>query len=72
MLQKEESYYSIFLGLVSITDERTEEQFEATYYVIIAILILLGVVGMALNGWALYLFCKTKTVSIYVLLMRAK
>ena len=72
MLQKEESYYSIFLGLVSITDERTEKQFEATYYVIIAILILLGAVGMALNGWALYLFCKTKTVSIYVLLMRAK
>ena len=72
MLQKEESYYSIFLGLVSITDERTEKQFEATYYVIIAILILLGFVGMALNGWALYLFCKTKTVSIYVLLMRAK
>ena len=72
MLQKEESYYSIFLGLVSNTDERTEKQFEATYYVIIAILILLGVVGMALNGWALYLFCKTKTVSIYVLLMRAK
>ena len=66
MVLDTEGSFSIFVGVFSFPTEPglvKEESFEVTYVVIVAILTLLGICGTILNGWALHLFCKTKTVS---------
>ena len=69
MVQETEGSFSIFVGVFSFPNEPgvlKEKSFEASYIVILAILTLLGMCGTVLNGWALHLFCKTKTVSRYI------
>ena len=66
MVLDTEGSFSIFVGVFSFPNESgvlKEESFEAAYIVILAILTILGICGTILNGWALHLFCKTKTVS---------
>ena len=69
MVQEEEtSYYTVlvgwFLSSKNDSDIIKEDTYHASYIVILVNLIIFGVCGISLNGWALYLFCKTKTVSL--------
>ena len=69
MVQEEDtSYYTVLVGwfLSSKNDSEIikEEAYHASYIVILVNLVIFGVLGVSLNGWALYLFCKTKTVSL--------
>ena len=62
-------YRNIFVTLFSgfeeeITYNKDVNTFQIGYIIVGIILVLFGIFGMCLNGWAIYLFTKTKTVSI--------
>ena len=62
-------YRNIFVKLFSsfeeeITYDKDVNTFQVSYIIVGIILVFFGIFGMCLNGWAIYLFTKTKTVSI--------
>ena len=62
-------YRNIFITFFSgfeeeITYDKDVNTFQVGYIIISIILVFFGIFGMCLNGWAIYLFTKTKTVSI--------
>ena len=64
--ENDESYHTIFINLFSSSEEDISghKPFQIGYVIICVILGIFGICGMSLNGWAIYLFTKTKTVSI--------
>ena len=71
-------YRNIFVTLFSsfeeeISYDKDVNTFQVGYIIVGIVLVLFGIFGMCLNGWAIYLFTKTKTVRIeYVLMMLSK
>ena len=67
--ENDETYQNIFIRLFSSDEEensqiKNEKPFHISYIVICVVLVLFGLCGMSLNGWAIYLFTRTKTVSM--------